>query len=253
MPSQNLVTVVAVGPLAPGASAVVTHGLKSGGVGVAPTQVSCDRASPISVFVADATTVTFKNNGPIAASATFRIEFDHSIHAVGAPILGWQGYVPPYAAPSVAIFGQFSDSTVSRNIDAAVPHYVTYDRVEASNGIALAAGPGGLSRIVAPQAGVYEFGISPQFTVTGGGSSTVSVWARLDGTDIPRSNSRVLMGNNNSEVFPFISLIIRMTAGQYFEWMVHGTGANTFLTSFPANGLHPANPAIIAGAKLIGS
>jgi len=89
-----LVNVLSVTNLASGASITVPHGLNYGGSGVIPTQVICDRASPIGVTGATTTSVTFTNGGSAAASANFRCEYDHSIHAVGATPLNWQGYVP---------------------------------------------------------------------------------------------------------------------------------------------------------------
>ncbi len=254
MATQLLVNVFTVTNLAGGASTTLAHGLRSGDAPVTPTQVLCDRSSTLAVSAVTSTTFTVTNLSPtVPASANFRAEYDHSIHASGATPIYWRGYLPPITTVGQAVFIQLSDSTASRNIDAAVPHIVTYDLVEASNGITLVSGINGASEITVPQDGVYEFSISPQFTITGGGSSIVSLWARLDGVDIPRSNSRVQMGNNSQEVFPFISIILPMTTGQRVEWGVHGTGVNTFLTSYPANAIHPSNPAIIASAKLIGS
>ena len=57
MPSQLLVNVLSIGPLGAGASTTVAHGLKSGDVGVVPTQILCDRASPIAVTSANTTTI----------------------------------------------------------------------------------------------------------------------------------------------------------------------------------------------------
>jgi hypothetical protein len=86
-----LVNVLNVTNLASGASITLPHGLNYGGSGVIPTQVLCDRASPIAVTASTTSTVTFTNGGTAAASANFRAEYDHSIHAVGATPLNWQG------------------------------------------------------------------------------------------------------------------------------------------------------------------
>jgi hypothetical protein len=96
MATQLLVNVLSIGPIAPLGSTVVPHGLKVAGVGVVPTQVICDRASSLGVMTADATNVYFANlSSTDVASARFRVEFDHSIHAVDAAANYWKGYVPP--------------------------------------------------------------------------------------------------------------------------------------------------------------
>lgn len=68
------------------------HGLKSGGKGVTPTLIVCDRSSPIAVTGYDTLVVTFTNVSDVMASANFRVEHDHSIHAIGTPTVAWQGW-----------------------------------------------------------------------------------------------------------------------------------------------------------------
>ena len=91
MATQLLVNVFSVGPLAGGASVTLPHGLKSGGVGIVPTQVLPNYAVNIVVSSVNATTATFTNADAGTLSAVFRCEYDHSIHAVGADPLYWQG------------------------------------------------------------------------------------------------------------------------------------------------------------------
>lgn len=100
MATQLLVNVLNVGPVPAGGTVIIPHGLRSGDAPIIPTQVICDRASPLGVIGFNATTVTIQNFDLVnAASASFRVEFDHSIHAVGAPIVAWQGYVTPTSLP----------------------------------------------------------------------------------------------------------------------------------------------------------
>jgi hypothetical protein len=92
MPTQLLATRLAVTNLAAGATTSVPHGLKSGGKGVTPTLIVCDRSSPIAVTGYDTLVVTFTNVSDVMASANFRVEHDHSIHAIGTPTVAWQGW-----------------------------------------------------------------------------------------------------------------------------------------------------------------
>jgi hypothetical protein len=103
-----LVNVLSVGPLAGGASITLPHGLNYGGAGVIPTQVICDRGSPIRVAASTTSTVTFTNDGAAPASANFRAEYDHSIHAVGATPLNWQGAASGGGAPTGPAGGDLS-------------------------------------------------------------------------------------------------------------------------------------------------
>jgi hypothetical protein len=255
---QLLVNVLAVGPVPAAGSVTVAHGLRVRGQGVIPTQVLCDRASSLAVTALTATTVTLTNLSPtVPASANFRCEFDHSVHAVGATPTYWRGYLPPFAAAGAAIFGQFSDSS-DQPLTSGVNYIAKYGRTEASNGITLANDPvtGRPTRITVPQDGVYEFCCSPQFLHTGGGTVTITFWARLDGVNLPRSASSIEMGNNNNRALPYVSLILPMTAGQFLEWDFYVVGTNTSLETFAAVVGPPAVPeipSIIVSAKLIGS
>ena len=91
MATQLLVNVITV--TLPGLGSVAQpHGLVVAGAGVVPTQVVCDRASPIGVASVNSTTVNFVNSSASAQTAVFRVEFDHSIHATGAATVAWQGW-----------------------------------------------------------------------------------------------------------------------------------------------------------------
>ena len=153
-----------------------------------------------------------------------------------------------------AVYGSFSDTT-DQIFSPGVALVVQYDTVEAANGVSVVAG----SQLTVSQNGVYSFTVSPQMLHTGGGTETITFWARLGGTNIPRSASSFQMGNNNNRTIPFIELITPMTAGQYVEWVFYAsTGTNVSLEAFPpvvappAGGI-PAIPSVIANVKLIGS
>jgi hypothetical protein len=258
MSIQLLVNVLSVGPVAPLGAVTVPHGLTVAGAGVVPTQVLCDRASSLAVTNVDATNIYIANlSATIPASANFRAEFDHSIHATGATPIYWRGYLPPFAAAGQAIYGQFSD-TSDQPLTSGVNYIAHYNTIESSNGITLTNDPltGRPTRITVPQDGVYEFCCSPQFLHTGGGTVTITFWARLDGANLPRSASSIEMGNNNNRALPYVSLILPMTAGQFLEWDFYVVGTNTSLETFPAVVGPPAVPQIpslIVSAKLIGS
>lgn len=94
MATQRLVSILrvpVVGVLAPGESVTIPHGLRSNGAGVIPTQFLPDRSVNIVVAAATDSSVTFTNADANPIFANFRVEFDHSIHAVGVASMPWQG------------------------------------------------------------------------------------------------------------------------------------------------------------------
>ncbi len=259
MASQLLVNVLSIGPLAGGPSTTVAHGLKSNDVGVVPTQVLCDQASPIAVTSTSTTSITFTNlDVANPASAVFRAEYDHSIHAVGASPVNWQGYIPTYAAAGVAVFGQFYsaiDQTVPTGTGVSV---ISFENTYSSNGVSCVdPGTGFKTQLTVATTGVYAFNISPQLIKTsGGGHGTVTFWARKSGVNVADSGSFVAV-TNNEHILSFVELILPMTAGEYIEWACNSDVANCRLEHETASVapavVRPAAPSVIAGVKLIGN
>lgn len=255
MADQLLVSSITVTALGVGASITLPHGLKANGKAVTPNQILCDRTSPIGVSSANATSVTFFNFGSVPETAVFRVEYDHSIHAVNAAPFYWKGFVS--GGSGIVLSASFSDTT-----DQALPVgsalAVKFNTTEFSNGGIVVAnnGLGQPTRLTVPVDGLYAFDISPQLLNTGGGGSTITFWARIDGTNVPRSASSLEMGNNNNRTLPFLQLDLQMTAGQYLEWMFTATGVNTSLEHFPASAgppIIPEIPSVIANVHRISS
>lgn len=122
--AQLLVNVLPV-TLAPGGSVVLAHGLISENVGVVPTQVIADRTTPIACSNATTTNVSFINTGAEAATANFRCEYDHSIHATGATPIRYQGLDPSISGAvgslDALLFGPGSDGAVTLTAAGASP------------------------------------------------------------------------------------------------------------------------------------
>ena len=251
MPTQLLVNVVTV-TLGPLASTAVAHGLKYADKGVVPTQVICDRASPIKAASATTSTVTFTNLSASIQTAQFRIEYDHSIHAVGATPNYWQGYAAPVGSAQ-AVYGSFT-ANVRQALTTGV-NLVNFDTTEGSNGVSLVSG----NRLQVAYAGVYSLDISPQLFHGGGGTELIKFWLRVDGSDVPRSASSFEMGNNNNRTLPFVQIDLPLNAGQYIQWaFTSSTGTDIALEYYaavlspPAAFAIPAIPAVIANVKRIG-
>lgn len=171
--------------------------------------------------------------------------------------LVWDGaqWTPtPVGSALQAVYGSFSDST--DQTFAGGTFTVKFDTTEGSNGVSVVNDPVTLrpTRITVAQAGVYAVNISPQLLHTGGGTETVTFWAKLDGVNIPRSASSLEMGNNNNRTLPFMELVLSLNAGQYIEWAFTASlGTNLTLEAFPANGVAPAIPSVIVNVTRLGS
>lgn len=139
---------------------------------------------------------------------------------------------------------QFSDST-DQPLAAATPAVVRFNTTDyASGGIAVVDPGTGPTQLTVGTTGVYRFDVSFQFLNAGGGGSTITFWARVNGVNVPNSASSIEMGNNNNRTLPYVALLLPMIGGQYLEWVVLATGAGTSLEHFNAVVGPPAVPAI---------
>lgn len=93
------------------------------------------------------------------------------------------------------------------------------------------------SQIKAANNGIYNIAFSFQFHNTGGGGNgtTVEIWLRKNGQDVPDSNTRVTVNTNSPYVVSAWNFFQKMNANDYVEimWgtdnykiqMLHNTGA----------------------------
>jgi hypothetical protein len=132
----------------------------------------------------------------------------------------------------------------------------SYNTTTASAGgvyITGATGPSNhYSRIVVPKGGTYETNWSVQLDQSGGGNHLVQVWPRINGIQVPDSNSSITVQGPNGETIPFVSYIFELNANDYieFEWTAADSGV--IASYVPATGSYPAIPSIISSVKIIG-
>lgn len=165
-------------------------------------------------------------------------------------VLAWSGSAwTPTAISSIAPeYISLTDSTATTAIPSGTALTLTYDTVEASNGMTLVGG----SQITAAVGGLYEVSFSPQLEITSGTTNDMTVWLQKNGANVAKSASVVTLGNNAQKLFPYISLLINLNAGDYVEWLMTASATNGQVVTIPAGALTPVAPALIVTAKLIG-
>jgi len=154
------------------------------------------------------------------------------------------------------ITGQFSDTTSQLQGGtgvASTPTAITYNSADVTNGIDLVIGSP--SQIRVSKAGLYQVQFSIQFDKTGGGTSQVDVWLRVNGTDVPDSASQVVVAGTNGETVMTVPQFLNLNALDRIEVVFASTDASMEVASFPAITspyVRPAVPSIITTVQLLG-
>jgi len=145
---------------------------------------------------------------------------------------------PTGAGGSIGFRGAFSDST-TQNIGitgTGVP--ITYNTNEiAGYGISIGSPS---SRIVISTGGTYNIQFSAQLT-SSGASDTIEIWLRVNGVNVPRSNTFLVVDNNKYQVAAW-NFLYEFNSGDYFELITRGSTANGQIKAVASS---PATPSII--------
>jgi hypothetical protein len=111
-----------------------------------------------------------------------------------------------------------------------------------ANGVSIASNGTYPTRITFANVGTYNIQFSAQFHNTGGGGpgNTVNIWFRLNGTDIPDSDTKLTVPSNAPFVVAAWNFVQTFTAGQYVEIVWSTDNANIILEFEPPNVSPPA-------------
>lgn len=139
-------------------------------------------------------------------------------------------------------YGQFLDTTTQIPAAINTPYGVTFDTTDVSNGVYVGSPT---SRIYVDERGIYNFLFSIQLDKTAGGVGLVWIWPRINGVDVPNSNSQVRIQGNNAEQLATIGYFFKLNAGDYVEIMYAVDDVTVQLQSFASSAFYPAIPSII--------
>lgn len=149
---------------------------------------------------------------------------------------------PPPREFKRARFGQFYDTTIQIAAAINTPYAITFNTTDVSNGVFLGTPS---SRVTVDTEGVYNFLFSIQLDKTSGGTGIFWVWPRINGVDVPNSNSQVQIQGNNAEQLVTVGYFFELKANDYVEIMYAVNDVSVQVEAFPASGFYPAIPSII--------
>ena len=153
-----------------------------------------------------------------------------------------------YADTPLAVYGNFSDSTVQTCSAIDTPTAIKHNTTDVAVGIALGT-PN--SRIVVAHRGTYNFQFSYQIAKDSANVGYVYIWARKNGVDIPDTATKLSIAGSGTAAVAAWNFIVSMEAGDYFEvyWAVNDTGIK--LDAPAATAFCPATPSVLMSATRI--
>ena len=150
-------------------------------------------------------------------------------------------------------YGSFY-STQDQSDGINTPTPLTVNNTAEAAGVSVANNlSGNPSRITFAYAGTYNIQFSAQLHNTGGGGSgeTVNIFFRLNGADIPNSDTKVTVNTNNPYVVAAWNFIQTVSATDYIEIMFKTDNSNIVFEHEAATANSPAIPSIIITAQQI--
>tara|TARA_R110000868_G_scaffold16544_2_gene73940 strand:- start:5769 stop:6428 length:660 start_codon:yes stop_codon:yes gene_type:complete len=98
-----------------------------------------------------------------------------------------------------APYGAFDDTT-DQTATANTATAMTFNTTDFSNGVKVVTSGGLASRITVSQGGIYNFQWSGQFQNTDTQEHDISVWIRINGTDVPGSTGLISVINSHGGI-----------------------------------------------------
>ncbi len=113
-------------------------------------------------------------------------------------------------------YGVFSDTTTQAPVNIYTPYALTFDTTDIANGISRGTPT---SRIVVSESGLYRFAFSLQIETSNASAKKIWIWPRVNGADIPNSNSEVSIAGSGTTLVPAWSWTLSLNANDYFQIM----------------------------------
>jgi hypothetical protein len=154
--------------------------------------------------------------------------------------------------PALGYYGAFQDNVTQTAVASNVGYAMILRTVDLSNGITVVTNGTNLTRITFANTGIYNLQFSSQFQNTDNAEHDVTIWLRLNGTDVAGSAGFVQVPKrksagvgNEGHVVVSWNYLLSVVAGQYYELM-WSTTDNTHITmQFYASGSPPPSAASV--------
>lgn len=152
---------------------------------------------------------------------------DFGIMKVGTGLSVTDGTVS--AGTGLLNYGFFTDGTQTNPVADTV-NVVTFANTGPSNGISVVGG----TQITVVNAGVYTKMFTCIINKTSGGTSSISIWLRLNGVDVSGSRQDLELTNTLSQIFASGNYTLSIPAGGNIELCWSSADITVQLAALPA-------------------
>jgi hypothetical protein len=144
----------------------------------------------------------------------------------------------------------YFDTTTQTNPVASTTNLFTYNSVESEYQVTRGVPT---SKIYVNNTGVYNFQFSAQLDKTGGSASSVFIWPRINGVNVPNSATKIVIDGPNAEVVPAWNFVLVVAAGDYFELAWESSDTAVVIAAAAAASNYPAIPSVILTVTWVSS
>jgi cytoskeletal protein CcmA (bactofilin family) len=137
-------------------------------------------------------------------------------------------------------YGAFYN-TLTQSGSLNVSQSIQFNSTDYSEGVSMVSG----SRITLENIGVYNIQFSAQLVDAGPGDSTIHLWIKKNGQNVPNSAGRIFLQSNKETVAAWNYVVPATSANDYYELMWQSTDADARILAAAATGNIPAIPSII--------
>jgi hypothetical protein len=133
------------------------------------------------------------------------------------------------ASTGLLNYGFFTDGTQTNPVANAI-NTVTFSTTGPANGISIVAG----TQLTVVNAGTYTEMFTLIVNKTSGGTSSMSVWLRLNGVDVPGSRQDLELTNTLSQIFTSGNYTLNIPAGGNIQMCWSSADTTVALAALPA-------------------
>lgn len=155
---------------------------------------------------------------------------------------------------------RFFFSSVSNYVNSPCAHASYYDTTTQTNPVADSVNVFSFNSVISQfmvkrgtpptkiyiqDTGLYSIQFSAQLDKTGGSASSVYIWPRINGVNVPYSATKIVIDGPNNEIVPAWNFLLLLKSGDYFELVWQSPDTNVVILAEPASGNVPEIPSII--------